>query len=275
MQHRPLDALNAGALLDGECAQILEQPARLTGPEAGVAPTLLHPNGRSLDGGCSDRVSTFSVMSQGRFRDSPLAPEDDWFYEPDVPPSAGREEPREPDTSHEEPRRTRRPTGERDRRIFVAVIVGALVLLVAGILGARALTGSSNDGGETITTTLPTSTTPSTTPTPTTPATPATPTTPTTTTPTTTTPTTTTPTTTTPTTLPEGVTLLRGDKSGDVSHVQAALVELGYSTGGVDGKFGKATEQAVRDFQKSSGLAEDGVVGPATLSALSAAVNQS
>jgi peptidoglycan hydrolase-like protein with peptidoglycan-binding domain len=58
-----------------------------------------------------------------------------------------------------------------------------------------------------------------------------------------------------------------------VSQVQAVLVELGYSTGGVDGKFGSATEQAVRNFQKSSGLTEDGVVGPATLAALSTALN--
>ena len=177
-------------------------------------------------------------MSQGRFSSPPLAPEDDWFYEPDVPPSAGREELRESDTGHPEPRRTQPPQGERDRRLLVAAIVSAIVLLAGGVLIARALTGSDG-GGEERTSTLPT----------------------------------TAPTTTTPTTLPEGVVLRRGDESGDVSQVQAALVELGYSTGGIDGKFGKATEQAVRDFQKSSDLAADGVVGPATLAALSAALS--
>ncbi|MDH5281970.1 MAG: peptidoglycan-binding protein, partial [Thermoleophilia bacterium] len=137
---------------------------------------------------------------------------------------------------------------ERDKRILVAVIGGAVFLLAAGVLVARGLTGSDR-GAETTTSTT------------------------TTTTPTTTAPTTTTPTTIAPTTLPEGVVLRRGDKSEEVRQVQAVLVELGYSTGSVDAKFGPATEQSVRAFQKASGLAEDGVVGPATLSALSAALN--
>ncbi len=141
-------------------------------------------------------------------------------------------------------------------RILVAAIAGAVILLVVGVLIARAIAGS--DGGAEATTTAPptTATTTPTTPTPPTP--------------TTTTPTTTTPTTT-PTTLPEGVTLRRGDSGEEVRQVQAALVELGYSTGGVEGKFGPATEEAVLAFQKASGLKEDGIVGPATLAALSAA----
>ncbi|HEX2426611.1 MAG TPA: peptidoglycan-binding domain-containing protein, partial [Gaiellaceae bacterium] len=88
-----------------------------------------------------------------------------------------------------------------------------------------------------------------------------------------TTPTTTTSSTpTTPATLPEGVVLRRGAKGAEVRQVQEALVALGYSTT-IDGKFGPATAQAVKSFQASSGLTDDGVVGPATLSALSAAVN--
>jgi peptidoglycan hydrolase-like protein with peptidoglycan-binding domain len=68
------------------------------------------------------------------------------------------------------------------------------------------------------------------------------------------------------------VVLRRGAKGAEVTQIQQALVTLGYSTT-IDGKFGPATAQAVKSFQTSSGLTGDGVVGPATLSALSAAVN--
>lgn len=187
-------------------------------------------------------------MNQGRFSRPPLAPEDDWFREPDLPPPSGRDEPREPRTSRQEPGRAHRPGRERDWRILAAVVSGAAIVLVVGILVARALTGSDG-GGETTTGTPPTTTTP-TTPAPTTPET-------------------TTPTATPPATLPQDVVLRRGDEGPEVSQVQAVLVELGYLEGNVDGKFGPDTQQAVRDFQKSAGLAEDGIVGPATLAALS------
>jgi peptidoglycan hydrolase-like protein with peptidoglycan-binding domain len=75
-----------------------------------------------------------------------------------------------------------------------------------------------------------------------------------------------------PTTLPEGVVLRRGARGAEVRQVQEALVALGYSTT-IDGRFGPATAEVVKSFQTSSGLTDDGVVGPATLSALSAAVN--
>ena len=211
-------------------------------------------------------------MSWGRLSTRPLAPEDDWFVEPDAGPSAGHEEARERRTSDPEPREeasgTAEPRGAKglgggpSRKLVAAAVIGAILFIggaLVGTLAARALSG----GDETTTSTL-TRTTTVTTTSPTTTVTTPSP---------TTTPTTTTPTTSSPGALPQGVVLRRGDEGGDVSEVQAALVELGYSASGVDGKFGPATAQAVRGFQRSSGLKQDGVVGPATLAALSAALN--
>ena len=63
-------------------------------------------------------------------------------------------------------------------------------------------------------------------------------------------------------------TLRRGDKGDDVRSVQLALARAGNSPGSIDGDFGKKTEEATRKFQKSRGLTQDGIVGPATLAAL-------
>ena len=54
------------------------------------------------------------------------------------------------------------------------------------------------------------------------------------------------------------------DTGTEVLRLQQALNQLGYSTGGADGKFGTATEKAVRQFQRDQGLDEDGVAGDAT-----------
>ncbi|MGW0840341.1 protein kinase domain-containing protein [Streptomyces sp. NPDC002787] len=62
----------------------------------------------------------------------------------------------------------------------------------------------------------------------------------------------------------------RGDEGQRVVQVQCMLDKRGYSVGGsgVDGKFGKDTESAVRQFQSAKGLEVDGQVGPNTWAAL-------
>ncbi len=57
----------------------------------------------------------------------------------------------------------------------------------------------------------------------------------------------------------------RGD---DVADVQARLAALGFNMGRVDGIFGPATAQALRDFQADSALPADGVLGETTLAEL-------
>lgn len=65
-------------------------------------------------------------------------------------------------------------------------------------------------------------------------------------------------------------TIRRGSKGTEVAYVQSILAGLGYDLGasGVDGDFGRKTEEAVKDFQRKHGLNPDGVVGPLTYSAL-------
>jgi len=203
-------------------------------------------------------------MSSGRLPTRPFAPEDDWFVET----GGGRSPAADDETELRETRQSAQGEseppaavgvrdGEPSRRLIVGAVVGAVILLLAGVLAGALVSRSVSGGVETttslvtttatLTTTLTTSTTPSTTLT-TTSSTP------------------------TPATLPEGVVLRRGAKSAEVRQVQEALVALGYSTT-IDGKFGPDTAQAVKSFQASSGLTDDGVVGPATLLALSAAIN--
>lgn len=58
--------------------------------------------------------------------------------------------------------------------------------------------------------------------------------------------------------------MMQGD---DVKALQQALVKAGISVG-TDGVFGKGTEAAVKQFQQNHSLTADGIVGPATRSAL-------
>lgn len=63
-------------------------------------------------------------------------------------------------------------------------------------------------------------------------------------------------------------TLRRGNQGDEVADLQMLLnSKFGYDLE-VDGNFGKATETAVKDFQKKHGLTADGVVGKKTWAAL-------
>lgn len=65
-------------------------------------------------------------------------------------------------------------------------------------------------------------------------------------------------------------TLRKGANGEYVTLLQTMLIRRGYSCGasGADGKFGNATFNAVKAFQKDSGLVQDGVVGKNTWAAL-------
>lgn len=60
----------------------------------------------------------------------------------------------------------------------------------------------------------------------------------------------------------------KGSTGGMVSKIQTTLKNQGFYKGTVDGVFGSGTETAVKAFQKSKGLTQDGKVGPATLKAM-------
>lgn len=62
----------------------------------------------------------------------------------------------------------------------------------------------------------------------------------------------------------------RGSRGEGVKWVQWHLIKRGFPCGksGIDGSFGKATENAVLNFQAANGLETDGICGPATRAAL-------
>jgi peptidoglycan hydrolase-like protein with peptidoglycan-binding domain len=62
--------------------------------------------------------------------------------------------------------------------------------------------------------------------------------------------------------------LKKGAKGDAVKWLQNALKVRSYAVGQVDGVFGPATEEAVRQFQRAFGLEEDGIAGPNTWEAL-------
>ncbi len=62
--------------------------------------------------------------------------------------------------------------------------------------------------------------------------------------------------------------LKKGDRGEVVKKLQRQLKQIGIHPGPVDGIFGPLTEQAVRQFQRSRHLSEDGLVGKNTWHAL-------
>ena len=71
-------------------------------------------------------------------------------------------------------------------------------------------------------------------------------------------------------------TLKDGMEGEDVKDLQEALIKLGYDCGswGADGDFGDATELALMAFQRDHDCDDDGVYGPATHKALTAALEK-
>ncbi|MBE9146861.1 peptidoglycan-binding domain-containing protein [Planktothrix mougeotii] len=67
---------------------------------------------------------------------------------------------------------------------------------------------------------------------------------------------------------PASAALYRGDSGYGVKQVQYALQNQGYLNARATGYFGSYTKHAVMAFQRDNGLHPDGVVGPATASAL-------
>ena len=65
---------------------------------------------------------------------------------------------------------------------------------------------------------------------------------------------------------PSFPTIRRGSRGEYVTLAQSKLKQLGYNIGnsGIDGIFGKATEAAVKQFQRDWELKEDGIIGPKT-----------
>lgn len=61
-------------------------------------------------------------------------------------------------------------------------------------------------------------------------------------------------------------TIKYGDSGYRVTELQTMLTKLGYSVGGIDGRFGNGTLKALVQFQKDNGLTPDGLCGSRTLS---------
>jgi peptidoglycan hydrolase-like protein with peptidoglycan-binding domain len=63
-------------------------------------------------------------------------------------------------------------------------------------------------------------------------------------------------------------------KLPDNKQIQTALENAGYYKGDIDGKIGRRSRQAIRDFQKANDLMVDGKVGKKTWAALKEYLNK-
>jgi hypothetical protein len=191
---------------------------------------------------------------------------DDWFDEPAPPTqeSARSTPPADPSGVYDgvedvwvipedAPRRRARPAGRGDivlgGRVLTttqfAIIIAAVLAVFFGILAAAGVFSSSPKSTPPPITTITTLSTPTTTGS-----------------------TLTTPAATAPTS-----TLKPGDTGKQVKVLQNALNALGFSVGKPDGFYGPKTQSAVEQFQSSKGLTTDGILGPATLAALTQALS--
>ncbi len=69
-------------------------------------------------------------------------------------------------------------------------------------------------------------------------------------------------------------TIKTGDRGAAVRSLQTQLRSKGFNPGAADGVFGARTANAVREFQRASGLSVDAQVGTKTQAALTAARNR-
>jgi len=65
-----------------------------------------------------------------------------------------------------------------------------------------------------------------------------------------------------------------GSNGLPVRRLQSRMSAVGFDTGGVDGRFGAKTEQAVKQLQQQASLSVDGVVGPKTWAIVDALENE-
>lgn len=62
----------------------------------------------------------------------------------------------------------------------------------------------------------------------------------------------------------EKINLKKGNKGTEVKELQKILTEKRYYSGKLDGEYGELTEKAVKEYQKSQKLKQDGIFGPIT-----------